>query len=305
MRVLAKSPSHLSRAMFRVDKALEAYAPPGIEFVSRQADADFVVLPVVGYPDTLEAVQGCIPRRQSYALIQYCMRTTQKPNTLDWMPLWQTADCVWSYYDLPRLVSEDQGDIDGVPFYHAPLGVDEPFTFPYVSTRRTLGAVTSGYVSRFDAEAIEEVAIAARIVGSKVAHVGPFPEGFKNDESPGKHWSFHYAISDEELANLYRSSLWVSGLRHTEGFELPALEGLCCGARPILFDRPEMRQWFDGHAVFVPECHGEELVARLVEVMSQPPEPVTTEERERIMQRFSWRPIVEGFWANVLQSVGQ
>lgn len=305
MKVYAKSPAHLSRAMFRVDEALAKYAPPEIELVDCQADADFVVIPVIGYPETLEAAQGCIARGQGYAMIQYCLRTTQKPSTLDWLHLWQMADCVWSYYDIVKLINEDDPELDQdqrIPFYYAPLGVDEEFTKPYLNTHRSIGAMTSGYVSAPSAEAIEEVAVAAGRCGLTVTHIGPFPEGMTGDTSPGRFWRFLFAISDQELADAYRAAKWVSGLRHGEGFELPVLEGLCCGARPILFDRPEMRYWYGDHAVFVPECHGIELVERLEQIMSQPPAPVTKDERNAILHRFDWQPIVKGFWSYVLQA---
>ncbi|HWI70162.1 MAG TPA: hypothetical protein VNS88_17650, partial [Nitrospiraceae bacterium] len=78
------------------------------------------------------------------------------------------------------------------------------------------------------------------------------------------------------------------------------LEGLMCGARPIVFDRPDMRQWYEGHAVFIPECSGPDLTQELIEVMSHEPDPVMSIEREIILERFSWKPIVRGFWEQVL-----
>jgi glycosyltransferase involved in cell wall biosynthesis len=303
MKAFISSPAHLSRAMFRVDKALARYAPPSVEVVEQVSHADFVVVPVIGYPETAEAIRDCRDYGQSFAMIQYCMRTTQKSHTLDWLPLWQQASCVWSYYDLPAMLFSDNPELTEdqrcIPFFHAPLGVDAEFALPFVPIPRTLGAVTTGYVSGPSAEAIEEVAVAAGRLGQQVAHVGPFPVGMTDDKSPGPHWRFHLAISDQELADLYRSSHWVSGLRHGEGFELPVLEGLCCGARPILFDRSEMRYWYDGHAVFVPECAGEELIDHLVRVMSCPP------ERRRILQRFNWQSIASDFWSRIFQGVGQ
>lgn len=306
MKAYITSPPHLSRAMFRVDAALQKYAPPSIEIVDRIALADLVVVPVVGYPDAVEAIRDCMDRGQSYAMIQYCMRTTQESNTARWIPLWRDSVCVWSYYNLNEMIRIDNPDLGepNLPFFYAPLGVDEEFTRLYVDFPRKIGAMTSGYVSGPSAEAIEEVAVAAGRVGKRVAHLGPFPVGMTNDQSPGSHWQFHHGITDQELATLYRSSEWVSGLRHGEGFELPVLEGLCCGARPILFDRPEMRYWYDEHAVFVPECSGEELIDHLVRVMSRRPDPVSFDERRRIMRRFNWQEIASDFWVRVFQSVG-
>lgn len=307
MKAFVTSPSHLSRAMFRVDAALTKYAPPGVEIVDKISHADLVVVPVIGFPDAVESIRDCVDRGQSYAMIQYCMRTTQESNTAKWIPLWRNAVCVWSYYNLNEMIRNDNPDLDEqyLPFFYAPLGVDEEFTRMFVDVPRRLGAITTGYVSGPSAEAIEEVAVAAGRLGMTVAHIGPFPVGMTNDKSPGSHWKFHFGITDQELAALYRSSQWVSGLRHGEGFELPVLEGLCCGARPILFDRPEMRYWYGEHAVFVPECAGEALIEHLVRVMSEPPSPVTFDERRRVMRRFDWREIASDFWMRVFQSVGR
>jgi len=309
MRVYVNSPSHLSRAMFRVDKALVKYLPPNAAVVERLALADLVVIPVIGYPDAVGAVQDCIDRGQDFAMIQYCVRTTQEPHTRKWLPLWKQAKCVWSYYNLNQMIRDDNPDMTEeerhIPSFYAPLGVDEVFAGHRSGyAPRTIGAVTTGYVSGSSAEAIEEVAIAAGKLGKRVSHIGPFPVGMST-ESPGSHWQFHFAISDEELLHIYERTEWVSGLRHGEGFELPVLEGLCCGARPILFDRPEMHYWYDGHAVFVPECSGEELVAHLVRIMSTPPEPVSFDERRRIIRRFDWASIAADFWSYTFQSVGQ
>ena len=266
--------------MFRVADALRRHAPASVEFVSPQ-DADLHVLHVIG----ADAI-GYVEERpdMQYAVIQYCYQTAGAGS---WNVLWDRAKTVMSYYPLLH---------DNV--YLTPLGIDPMFRADYHREYRGVNVMTSGYVTGPGAEAIEEMYLAASRLDKEVVHLGPMPVGFQ--QPPNGNWRLIHGISDMMLANFYRHVQWVSGLRHVEGFELPVIEGLACGARPIVFDRTDMRMWYDEHAMFVPECHGEELVERLIEVLSNDPVPVTDAERMKVLQRFDWEPIVKGFWERVL-----
>lgn len=286
LKVYVTPPAHLSKAMFRVARALARHVPDNVTVVRDPKTADLHVLHVIA----ADAIPYVAERPNlEYAVVQYCYQTA---GVGDWNSLWERARTVWSYYDLNSIISE------GVDFYHAPLGIDAAFLeVETPSPSRDIGAMTSGYVTGPGAEAIEEVAIAAFRSGLSVVHLGPDPVGMSR---PIGDWRNVHEISDSQLATFYRSTRWVSGLRHVEGFELPVVEGLACGARPIVFDREDMRFWYDGHAVFVPECHGEELVDHLTNVMNEQPSPVSVQERAEVLQRFDWEPIVRGFWERVL-----
>lgn len=281
MKVHVTPPHTMSQAMFRVERALRAYAPSSLEFVDKISDAELVVQHVIG-PDTLQATKPA-----NYAVIQYCYQTAGGTEP-EWKAHWRSARAVWSYYDLPTS-----------NLYRAPLGVDGSVFFPQV-LKKDITVMTSGYVHGLGAEAIEEPALAARAVGGRAMHLGP--QTVQNMKRYPKGWLQVTGVTDEQLCVLYNHAGYVSGLRHVEGFELPALEGLACGRRPILFDRPEMRNWYNGHAVFVPECSGEELVERLTNIFLQDPTPVTDDERACVLDRFSWEAITRGFWKAVLSA---
>lgn len=278
-------PATLSRAMHRVAAALRAHAPRGIQVTRNLYEADLQVLHAIG-PDALEEVVA--PR---VATIQYCLYSAHGPAS--WTQLWRRSCAVWSYFDLSQVLPAD------VPFYRAPLGVDPAFHGTGNGAARYLGIVTSGYDSSPGAEAIEEVADAALRAGLSVFHVGP-------DEIKGmrprveRTWQALMDMSDEDLARIYGCARWVSGLRRVEGFEFPVIEGLACGARPIVFDRHDMRQWYEGHAVFIPECDGLQLVSLLREVLERPPVPVTADEKAWVLERFDWARIIPGFWERAL-----
>ena len=294
MRVYVRpEPSSLSAAMHRTAGALERHIPRGFALTRKPEHAELQVLYVIGH-DTV----GAHLRSPQYAMMQCCGLADHDKETGNniitgepsrWAEQWKNARLVWSYLDFRKAMPE------GAKFLYSPLGVDPEFAqYRPNGDHRDIDIMTSGYVSGACAEAIDEVALAAARLDMRVMHLGPHNVQGMPYRPPK--WHSVRGIGDHELADLYGHSRYVSGLRHVEGFELPVLEGLACGARPIVFDRPDMREWFDEHAVFVPECSGEELIERLAEVLAQEPDPVTEEERQYVLQKFDWEVIATRFW---------
>lgn len=288
MRVFVEPvPSTLSRAMYRVAWALRRYAPKTVMIVDHPEEADLQVFHAIGMSGMREAIL----KTREFAVIQYCWKSANGDQQ-EWDALWGQARVVMSYYELP--VKPD------VNFVMAPLGVDGQAFTAQPGDGRHVGVVTSGYVSGAGAEAIEEVADAALKTRLSVLHVGPSEiVGMRRRRE--KSWMAVHHLDDARLAStVYGKALWVSGLRHIEGFELPVIEGLACGARPIVFDLPEMRRWYEGHAVFVPECSGPKLVEELVRVFSEKPKLAGAEERASILEKFNWERTASAFWAGVV-----
>jgi glycosyltransferase involved in cell wall biosynthesis len=77
---------------------------------------------------------------------------------------------------------------------------------------------------------------------------------------------------------------------------MPAAEGLCCGVRPILFDAPHYRTWYDGLAEFIPETDREQIIKDLTSLFKKPIREVTPNEIEDARARFDWEKIVTNFW---------
>lgn len=278
-------PRTLSQAMHRTAAALRHYAPAGVRIV-----------PSLGHAPDLQVLHSIGPHVEAnlqapqYAVIQYCFRSARYDENRDhFRDVWKRARAVWSYYDLREEMPE------GAAFYHAPLGVDGRTFRGNGRDPRYVGVVSSGYVNGACAEAIEEVAEAALRAGLSVFHLGPAAiENMAPREE--RSWRAGCNLSDDDLAGVYGHARWVSGLRHVEGFELPVLEGLACGARPVVFDRPDMRQWYEGVAEFVPESSGPELVGELERVFRSQPRPVTAEERREVLRRFDWEALAQNFW---------
>jgi hypothetical protein len=195
----------------------------------------------------------------------------------EWVDVWDGANLVWSYLDLPESLIPN--------FYHAPLGVDSGVFHPHDVDKEYLVLVSSkNYLS----ESTREVFKAAEAVGGKVAYLG---------RDLGREGVDYYTeITDGELAELYSKCRYVTGLRRTEGFELPAAEGLLCGARPIVFDRTHYLDWYKDFAVTIPETHRDQIVEDLIRAFKLPYRYVTISEIRRAQKIFNWKDIVEDFW---------
>ena len=257
-----------NRAVNRITDALEKYRP--------DRDDDITIIPVNGRVEHLKRYLATIGK---YAIIQMVLRSSLNPDTTDWLPIWEGATVVWSYYDLPTLTRED-GNEPRFNFYHAPLGVESIFRPKDLQRKYTI--CTHG---TYLTESVRECILASG--NQKVAYL--------NNDTGRKNVDCFVDINDEELVDVYNQCHYVSGLRRDEGFELPAAEGILCGARPIMFDQPHYRQWFDGLAEFIPEEPRPKVVESLKKIFKRT-NPVTEEEIKEARKRFNWERIVTGFY---------
>jgi hypothetical protein len=275
-------------AIQRISSALNKYPPLGHEIVMNKEDADFVVVIAYGQRRYMEEyTRELLKQNKKYSIIQLSLRGTSNPNTNDWIPIWEKAESVWSYYNLPALCKED-----GIPikfnFYHAPLGVDAD-VFKETSLPRKFIIANTGSGKAWNKECKNEGILAAN--GKPVFQMGV---GENSDTI-----TFSNLVDDYELAKYYSQCQFVSGLRRIEGFELPVIEGLLCGARPIVFDRPHYRDWFDGLAEFIPEDYPK-ITDELREVFKKGARPVTDSEKEYVKTHFNWEDLCDKFWQKTI-----
>ncbi len=300
MRVCTWADPDLSGAMHRVAQALARYVPAGVKVTPNADSADLVVVHTIG-TDVWPVIDRLRERGQRYVMMQYCMRSTQEPNTSHWLDYWRNAECVWSYYDLEAAIAEDGEDVElaarvaeALPFYYAPLGADPEVFFPQIVVGDRYGILTSGYVA--ESECVGECTEAARRAGLKVFHLGPALD------CHGPHVTVRLGIPDDALQRAYCLSDFVAGMRRCEGFEMPAVEGLFCGARPIMLDRSHYRAWFNDFAEFVPEVNPETLTECIADILIRGGErgPVTEQEMVSARVKFNWKTLVTGFWNRAL-----
>lgn len=282
------TPPQPSRGLQRIADALVRYAPPDTEIVTDLHAADTVILYAIGRNDAMvEKAHSITMRGQRYAVIQVCLRSTMKPHTRHWRQLWHDAAVVWSYYDLNQAIADDNGACGLDNFYHAPLGADAEVFIADPAVKKLFTVATSG-VSRLQ-ESVRECVLAAKEVNGSVFHIGAQSS-----------WEdirvFSNGCTDNELAASYQQCEFVSGLRRTEGFELPAVEGLLCGARPILFRTPDYLRWYEPWGEFIEETDRQGVVDQLVELFKRGARPVTATERAEAVMRFNWETIIGGFY---------
>jgi D-inositol-3-phosphate glycosyltransferase len=310
MRAFVSAPAGLSRAMTRVANALAEYAPipqpdgSGVQIVKTEAEADLVVLHVIGEEGITEA-KRLHDAGKKYAIIQYCLRSTQKPDTNDWLETWKNAELVWSYYDLYQLCAEDGNDGESLGselvdfnFYHAPLGVDNDKFRHWTSVPKRFEILTSGYVA--ESECVHEALDAIRHLPNnpKMYHLGP--DNIFTIQDKDRFVKTGLGLDDDTLAQMYSRSRYVAGLRRVEGFELPAAEGLLCGARPICFDKPHYRKWFGTWAEYITEGSPQEVSAQLLAIFQGEYRAVTEQEVSDAKKAFDWGFLCGNFWFHAL-----
>lgn len=282
-----------SRAMVRIARALTAHAPKNVRITLLREKADIVVLYVIG-PDCFNSAHTLFKNGQRYAVVQCCLDTAGVVDRALWSDFWSHAAAVWSYYDLALWLGDPS-----LNFQLSPLGLDMAFrdSAPIVGYSRPYTAITTGYVHGPGAEAIEEVWRALTAVKGTGVHIGPrLVQGM----SPPRGWQNADGLTDRALSLLYSRARYVCALRHVEGFELPAAEGLACGARPVVFDQPAMRRWYSDWPIYIPECSGNDLTRALIDVFAGKYRVVTDSERTAARARFNWEPVAREFWSRLL-----
>lgn len=290
------TPPQPSLGLERIATALRRYAPPNVSISTFPRNNDLTVIYAIGRRDAIERqVEDILKRGKKYAIIQVCLRSTMSPKTQDWFDIWRNAAVVWSYYDLDAAINADAEPLPGFDgyyhlpnFYHAPLGADaEVFQLQRNLKKGGDYIIMSSGQSRLS-ESVRECHLAAREVGRESVHLGA------DLKLPFVHC--YSSVPDSILRGLYNMCEFVSGLRRKEGFELPAVEGLLCGARPVVFDTPDYHWNYGPHAEYIQETDRQGVVDQLVELFKRGARPVTADEREQAVERFNWEKIVGGFY---------
>jgi len=290
---VATIPSTLSQGIHRVSRALEAYAPAGVRIVPTWEEADLVLLHVIG----IAGVQEVIDRLQKpHCLFMYCTWQTGGGTYEEWGRAWYGAKLISSYYDLEH-TSLAETWFPGWPslrrfnLHRTPLGVDTDVFRPCGCAKQFLVG-TSGYVA--DQECLGEWGVVSAASGQGHFHLGP------TDVVGAPGVTYVNGIPDGELAKRWSRCRFVSGLRRVEGFELPAYEGLACGARPVMFRRDDAIHWMQDHAEYVDETTPAHIIEQLRELVRRPPRPVTDAERAWVRDTFSWARFAKDWWERVL-----
>lgn len=99
-------------------------------------------------------------------------------------------------------------------------------------------------------------------------------------------------VKDFELAELLAKAQYVVSASSYEGFDLPILEGLANGARPILSDIPVHRELYSGVAIFFDHKNPDELTEEF-RSLNKPSKAVEVNQVNSLLDRFSFEKSAE------------
>jgi glycosyltransferase involved in cell wall biosynthesis len=266
----------LGRVMFRITEEYKKHAPKSVEFVPNIVDADLVISHVLG----TFCARRILAYDKPFIAIQHCLKTGGQISGYEEM--WNKAHFVSGYDNLQPLMPR---------FLRLPWGVDTDVFYPITDEKIYMG-MTHGYSAK--GEPIIEWHDAARALGKQSAHLNS--ECYVDTTDVTR----FDAITDAELARIYSQSYYTSAMRFVEGFEVPGIEALACGSRPITFDLECFEYWYGDLAEYVPYTHDrEELKNKIQAIFAGAYRPVTEEEIARVKAQFSWKVTAEEFWSNL------
>lgn len=256
---------------------LKRYAPNRIKFVQDVVDADVQIVNVTRLSDLSKV------KCKNYIVLFHCRGEWSEEPIESYKDFFKKALFVYSHQDLKSEIKEPFNFIRG------PWGTDTSRFFQTnLFHKRQYKIINTGWVA--ETEGIDESLIACDLLGVNQLHIGP------NLQFKSPSYKFSNNLSNEDMMRAYNDSEFVCGLRRIEGFEKPVIEGLLCGARPICFDTPLFRYWYDGIAEFVPECPKNELIGHLKALFDKGARPVTESEKSLAIKRFGWVNVAINFW---------
>ena len=114
---------------------------------------------------------------------------------------------------------------------------------------------------------LPRLAQAARLAGLELRVAGP--RGWGDADADGEGVRMLGYVDDEELARLYRGALCVAYPSLYEGFGIPVLEALACGAPVVTSAGTAMAEIADGAAVLVDPRDPEAIAAGIREAIER------------------------------------
>lgn len=259
------------KAFKRISSAFHRYSPNNIEWV--ETNQDVTLVHVVGGAEIhfLEEFDNLI-------IVQHCYLTTDYQN-IPWETYWKKAILNIAFRDLREVSSSD------INFCHTPWGADTHTFYNIESTVRDIDVFSTGHVA--STEHLDTLFHACEATAKMMYHTG---ENFKYNRN---HYRYMPYMDDLAYRNILNRSRYVSCLREVEGFEMAGVEGLLCGAVPIVPNLPTY-SWYKGYGVFV-DMDGD-VQAQLQEILMSPPPKV---DFASARETFGWEKIVNNIFAEL------
>ncbi|VTU00929.1 group 1 glycosyl transferase : Glycosyl transferase group 1 OS=Cyanothece sp. (strain PCC 7425 / ATCC 29141) GN=Cyan7425_1106 PE=4 SV=1: Glycos_transf_1 [Gemmataceae bacterium] len=182
---------------------------------------------------------------------------------------------------------------------HAPYGVADEFTpahdptiaLPVVTTHPYLLSVASGAPrKRLDVLLDVFAAVRERVPGLRLVRVGgPWPPGLADRVAElGPAVTHVGGLSRGQLAELYRRAAAVLVTSDAEGFGLPVIEALACGAIVVASDLPTLREAGGDAAIYCSVADVPTWAGVVTTFLTDPRDAPARNLRLRHAARFSW-----------------
>ena len=269
------------RAFTHISDALHKWTPDGMIWVSKMEEAHVAIVHVVGMGEIVH-----LDMKRPTVIVQHCYFTAN-PDVADYPNYWEKSLFTTSFHNLPSYTDRK------FQFYGMPWGADpDVFKRPDIDVKKDIKIMTTGEIA--DTECLDKVYNACQHIGHTMYHTG------KNFGYDTRYYQNYSLLPEPDFVKFLQRSQYVSALRMMEGFELMAVEGLMCGARPITFSTDTYR-WFHKYAYVLDPF--EDIALQLTFILEKEPKPIGEEEYKEIVDTFSWKIIMKGFYNKLTETI--
>lgn len=261
------------RAFTRISEALHKYSPPFIEWVSSNEDLTLVHVVGGGEVPILNSLDN-------YIIFQHCYLTAF-PDLINWQDYWYKSALTVAFRDLREYATKEFN------FCHSPWGADED-KFKFTNSLKDVDVFVTGHIA--STEHIDTLYKACQNSGKLMYHTG------QNFRWSRTNYNFVDYMSDAAFVTLLNRTKYVSCMRTVEGFEMAGVEGLFCGAVPIVPDLPTY-SWYNGFGIYV-DMLGD-VETQLTNILKHKPEELISVDFNKAREVFNWKNIVPNIFSSL------
>jgi len=255
---------------------IKKYAPNRIQFTKDFSEADFQIINITRKAD--EEFIYC----NKYIANVHCLGEISEEPIEDYKDIFDNALMIYSHMNL-KLNN----------FVRGPWGVNPHNFFIVPGIQKRYQILATGAVPQ--TEGITEIIQACNDLKKPALHIGP------NLKYNSQFYKNAQNLSTKDMTLAYNQCLYTSGLRRVSGFELPVIEGILAGSRPICFNTHLYKYWYGDLVEYVNEKEPNIVVEQLKKIFNGKYRRVTKEEQQRVIDKFSWKVVAQEYWKNVME----
>lgn len=266
------------KAFYRISEAIHKYSPDWVTWVNSAEQADVEIVHEVGSGE-IKPIEDSISAGKKTIIVQHTYFTSGYNK---WDELWERANLTISFHNLPDYTKKKFN------FLASPWGY-EPSVFYDKHFVKENAIFATGHVA--ETEHLYDVFLACNETNTIMYHTG---EDFKWG---GKYVHLPY-MENDKFNNLLNRVKYVSCLRDIEGFEMAGVEGLACGATPIVLDLSTYR-WYDGYSISIdPYSNIKDQLVNYLKINY-----ILVNYQEKFEKTFQWYYIINNIFNKIKESI--